>query len=233
MLYLDTVSPTLLKIIEVVSQEPLFKDFRLVGGTALSLQLGHRLSIDADFFSNAEFDKDEARLKLADLLPGLMVMQETKHGFAAVFEQVKLDLYTWPVPFKLPPLEIENLRLATLEDIAALKLEAIVNRKEEKDFRDVHALLSVFSLAQMLDFFRERIPSRDLRLVVDHLAAAPAAERSDAIALLKPIDFEVVAAEILKAIQEHLALLRAEHAHIAEQRLQQRLQNLKKDDKAS
>lgn len=50
MLHLETVSPALLKIIKAVSDEPMFQDFRLVGGTALSLQLGHRTSVDAEFF---------------------------------------------------------------------------------------------------------------------------------------------------------------------------------------
>lgn len=231
MLYLETVSPSLLKIIQTISDEPQFVDFRLVGGTALSLQLGHRLSVDADFFSNHDFNQTEAQQKLAELLPGFSVMKESKHGFAGVFEDVKIDLYTWGVPFQKPSLMSERMRLADMEDIAALKLEAIVNRKEEKDFRDVHALLSVFSLAQMLDFFKQRITHRDLRLVIDHLAAAPAAERSDSIVLLKSIPYETVASDILQAIQQHFDFLRTEHARLAEQRLQQRLENLKTKDK--
>lgn len=229
MLYLDTVSPALLKIIQIVSKELLFADFRLVGGTALSLQLGHRLSVDADFFSNSDFDKDRARLKLAELLPGFAVLKESSHGFAGVYQNVKLDLYTWPVPFLSPLIETAGIRMAHLEDIAALKLEAIVNRKEEKDFRDIHALLSVFSLAQLLDFFKLRIPSRDLRLVVDHLAAAPAANRLESISLLKVIDYKIISETILAAIRDHLAFLKNEHLRIAEENLRQRLQNIKKD----
>ena len=159
MLHLETVTPALLKIISAVSGEPMFQDFRLVGGTALSLQLGHRTSVDA-----------------------------------------------------------------------ALKLDAVINRKEEKDFRDIHALLSVYSLAELLTFYRERILHRELRLVIDHLAAAPAADRQASIELFKPVEYESVANDIILAIQNHLAFLKAEQTRLAEERLRQRLNPLKKED---
>lgn len=233
MLHLETVSPALLKIISAVSGEPMFQDFRLVGGTALSLQLGHRTSVDADFFSEKSFDNRAAEEKLAQILPGFSVLKESPHGFAGFSKSVKLDLYTWNIPFLLPPIEADGLRMAALPDIAALKLDAIISRKEEKDFRDVHALLSVFSLAELLTFYRERIPHRDLRLVIDHLAAAPAADRQESIGLFKPVEYDTVAADIILAIQNHLAFMKAEQTRLAEERLRQRLDNLKKEDDLS
>ena len=104
------------------------------------------------------------------------------------------------------------------------------NRKEEKDFRDVHALLSVYTLGELLDFYRERIPGRDLRLVIDHLAAAAAADRQQPVILLKPAEYEQIAADIIRAIQEHLAFLKAEKSRQAEERLRQRLDTLKKEN---
>ncbi|MFN0035864.1 MAG: nucleotidyl transferase AbiEii/AbiGii toxin family protein [Saprospiraceae bacterium] len=228
MLYLETVSPALLKIIQAVSSEPMFREFRLVGGTALSLYLGHRLSVDADFFSENPFDKREAEAKLLHRLPGFVIMKESPHGFAGVYEGVKLDLYTWNVPFLLPPIESDGMRLAAIPDIVALKLDAIINRKEEKDFRDVHALLSVYPLSELLEFYHERIPHRDLRLVIDHLAAAPAADRQQPVVLLKNVDYATVAEDILQAIRNHLADLKSTQTRLAEARLQQRLEEIKK-----
>jgi hypothetical protein len=57
MLHIETVTPTLLNLIKVICAEPFFQQFRLVGGTALSLDLGHRMSVDADFFTNAAFEQ--------------------------------------------------------------------------------------------------------------------------------------------------------------------------------
>ncbi len=175
MLYFETVSPTLLKIIQAISSEPVFGDYRLVGGTALSLYMGHRQSVDAYFFSNNAFDVREKEAALVRLLPGFSILKESPHGFAGIYEGVKLDLYTWNVPFLLPSVEMEGIRMAAMPDIVALKLDAVIEWKEEKDYRDIHALLSKYSLAKMLAFYKERIPHRDLRLVVDHLSAAPAA----------------------------------------------------------
>lgn len=228
MLHLETVSPALLKIIRAVSSDPVFQDFRLVGGTALSLILGHRISVDADFFSEKPFDNRQAEMALNRLLPGFVVIKESPHGFAGVYQAVKLDLYTWNVPFLLPPIQSEEMRMAALPDIAALKLDAIVNRKEEKDFRDIHALLSVYSLGELLAFYQERIPHHDLRLVIDHLAAAPAADRQQPVMLLRQIDYSEVADDIIQAIQRHIAALKDEQTRLAEARLQQRIDEIKK-----
>jgi len=228
MLYLETVSAPLLKIVRAVSSSPVFRNFRLVGGTALSLVLGHRKSVDADFFSDQPFDKRIAEGELLKLLPGFVIMKESVHGFAGIYEGVKLDLYTWNMPFLLPAMEQEGIRMAAVPDIVALKFDAAIERKEEKDFRDIHALLSVYPLGELLAFYRERIPHKDLRLVVDHLAAAPAANRQQPIELLKEVNYEVVAREIIQAIQNHIAHLKAEKTRMAEERLRQRIEEAKK-----
>lgn len=230
MLYLETVSPPLLKIIRAVSSDPLFQDFRLVGGSALSLCLGHRLSGDADFFSNSTFDKRAAEAALLKWLPGFTIMKESPHGFAGIFEGVKLDLYTWHVPFLLPAVESEGMRMAAIPDIVALKLDAAIERKEEKDFRDIHALLSIHPLAELLAFYKDRIPHRDLRLVVDHLAAAPAANRQPSIVLLRQTEYETVASEIIQAIQQHIADMKATQIRLADERLRLRTEALKKKE---
>jgi len=154
-------------------------------------------------------------------------MKESSHGFAGIFEGVKLDLYTWNVPFLIPPIESDGIRLAAVPDVATLKLGAIIGRKEEKDFRDIHALLSQYSLADLLNWHRERIPHIDLRVVIDHLAAAPTADRQEPIQLLHPIDYAKVSEDIILAIQNHLADLKAQQIRLAEECLQKRLEALK------
>ena len=231
MLHLETVSPPLLKIIKEVSSDDFFQHFRLVGGTALSLCLGHRKSVDADFFSNQSFEIGLAEKALLRVLPGYATIKIAPHGLSGFFEGVKIDLYTWHVPFLSPVEELEGIRMAALPDIAALKLDAIIERKEEKDFRDIHALLGVYPLSELLDFYRERIPHRDLRLVVDHLAAAPATNRQQSIELLRPLDYSVVSSAIIHAIQAHIASLKNQQLRKAEERLQNRLDQIQKRKK--
>jgi hypothetical protein len=170
MLHLNTVSITLLEIIQRVSQKEEFSPFRLVGGTALSLYLGHRISIDADFFTEKPFDKKLIESYLVEIFPSAIKVSETTYGFTWVYENVKMDLYDWKVPFINPPFEESSMRLASIEDIAAYKLEAIVGRKTEKDFRDVAELLSHFSFSQLLEFYRKKYPYSDLKVVLENLA---------------------------------------------------------------
>jgi hypothetical protein len=192
--------------------------------------LGHRLSVDADFFSNSPFNTQVAEEKLYQVLPGFSLLKMSPHGIAGFYHNVKIDLYTWHVPFLLPPIEEEGMRMAALPDIAALKLEAVVNRKEEKDFRDIHALLSVFSLVELLEFYHARVAGRDPRLVLDHLSAAPAVDRSEPVTLLKNTSYEQVSEDLLNAIRNHIALVKMEKERQAEDRLRERLKYLKKQN---
>jgi hypothetical protein len=228
MLHLQTVTPTLLKIIRTVSGEPYFQAFRLVGGTALSLQLGHRMSVDADFFSNESFDKEEAATILFHLLPGFLLLKKSAHGFAGTYEGVKLDVYTWGAPFLLPPVETKDIRMADLRDIAALKLEAITNRKEEKDFRDVHALLQRFSMAELIAFFKDRYPHHNPKMLTDHLLAAPFVERDLSIRLFSEVSWEKLTSDIVQAVGDFYEEKRKQRAAMEEERLRQRLEAIPK-----
>ncbi len=231
MLYLQTVAPHLLKIIRAVSAAPFFEQFRLVGGTALSLHLGHRQSVDADFFSSQDFDLDGAIQELSSILPGFLVLKMSTHGFAGIHQGVKIDLYTWGVSFLLPPIQEEGIRLADLPDVASLKLEAIINRKEEKDFRDVHALLQKFTLGELLGFFKDRYPHYSPRMVTDHLLAVRHVERDKSIKLVKEISWEEVESELVGSVrqfyEEKARLLKAKE----ENELKHRLEEIKKRNK--
>jgi len=186
------------------------------------------MSIDADFFSNEDFDKDTATNVLSSILPGFMVLRKSLHGFAAMYEGVKLDLYTWATPFLLSPVESDGIRMADLPDIAALKLEAITNRKEEKDFRDIHALLMRYKLADLIRFFQERYPNHSPRILTDHLLAAPYVERDLTIRLLTDDSWEKIGSDIVQAVTSFYEEGARERAMREEASFQQRLDELKK-----
>lgn len=115
------------------------------------------------------------------------------------------------MPFLLPAVESNGIRLAAIEDVAALKLDAIVQRKEEKDYRDAHALLSRFSLSRLLTIYREHYPNNSSRIVVDHLAAVEHIPHDDSIWLLRPASWELVVRDIQSAIQDYFSELKNEH----------------------
>ncbi len=200
MLHFDTVSVTLLEIIRRISGQPELSAFRLVGGTALSLYLGHRISIDADFFTDRAFDKKEVEMFLVRLLPGIMKVNETAYGFTWVYEGVKIDFYDWKVPFLYPAVEEDHIRLASIEDVAAYKLDAIVGRKAEKDYWDVAELLMRFSLAEMLGLYQKKFPYNSPRIVLDHLSVVGSLSPGPGVVLLNSGSWEQVTRTIDTAI---------------------------------
>lgn len=203
MLHLDTVSSTLLNIIRTVSGREELTGFRLVGGTALSLYLGHRISVDADFFTDRGFDKRVVEQTLLTAFPGIRKIQEAAYGFTWVHQDVKLDFYDWKVPFLQAPTEEDGMRLASLADVAAYKLDAVVGRKTEKDFRDVAQLLQSFTLTEMMGFYTAKFPYNDPRIVLDHLTLAGRVGRDPELVLLSEKLWPDVVNEITEALRSY------------------------------
>ncbi len=231
MLHIETVTPALLGIIRNVCAEPFFDQFRLVGGTALSLDLGHRMSVDADFFTNEPFEKEEAMQVLQKILPNFMVLKSSPHGFAGTYQGIKMDMYTWGMPFLLPAIETEGIRKADIRDIAALKLEAIIQRKEEKDFRDVHALLKKFSLSELIDFFKTRYPHHNAKMLTDHLLAASYIERDLSVYLFDETSWEQVGLDIEQVVKNFYQTMKAQKEQAEKDSLRQRIEAIKNREK--
>jgi len=183
--YLNTVSGNLLEILKQLMQMEELNPFRLVGGTALSLQLGHRISADIDLFTDAEYGSIDFT-NLDNLLEKtfpyteMLYLGNTSFGKSYYIgrnrnEAVKLDLF-YTDTFIRPIIETKSIRMASIEEIAAMKMEVIGNGGRKKDFWDIHELLNVLSLEKILALHAERCPyshSKDVlknKLVDFHFA---------------------------------------------------------------
>lgn len=156
MLHTHTVRDELLELLEKISADETFSSFSMVGGTSLALQIGHRYSIDLDFFSVSEFDHLEILEKLQSF-GSVIVTNQTKNILNTLIDGLKVDFVNYTLyPFIREPIIEQKIRLASKEDIAAMKLHAISNRGTKKDFIDLYFLLKHFSLIQMIDFYREK-----------------------------------------------------------------------------
>lgn len=167
MLYYNTVTPLLQNALKKLMLTEVLKPFRLVGGTSLSLQLGHRESVDIDLFTDltyntVDFKTIEEYLTLN--FPYVSTSNIDLVGFGKSFyigdselDYVKLDLY-YTDPFIRPVKKINNIRLADIEDIIAMKLDVVSRNGRKKDFWDLHELLEQYSISQMLEFYFERYP---------------------------------------------------------------------------
>lgn len=161
--------------------------FYLAGGTALALRLGHRRSVDFDWFREAPID-DPLRLAADLRAAGLpfeteRVEKGTLHGRAG---GVRVSFLEYAYPLLRPLREAEGLRLADLEDIAAMKLAgAVAQRGSKKDFLDVFALGRRFGLGEMLSFYREKYGVEDVGHVLVALAWFDDADRERTPTLLQ------------------------------------------------
>lgn len=168
MLYFNTISSSLKFVLLKLMNAEEFLDFRLVGGTALSLQLGHRVSVDIDLFTDADygtidFEKIEKYLKSnftyinyfsnLPVLPGTSyLVGETKD------DAIKLDIF-YTDSFILDAVQTdENIRLAAIGELVAMKIDVIQRGGRKKDFWDLHELIDKYTLKDMLSLHKQRYP---------------------------------------------------------------------------
>ncbi len=166
MLYWDTVNDLLKESLVKLMHAEELKDFRLVGGTALSLYLGHRISVDIDLFTDApygsvDFDAIEAFLNRS--FPHVNGDFGGNPGMGKSYligtspdSVVKLDLYYSMDPFFQDLMEEDGIRMATQEEIIAMKIDVVQRIVRKKDFWDLHELLSKYSINNMITLHRKR-----------------------------------------------------------------------------
>ena len=138
----NVILSTTLELLVTLQQDEELSSFFLVGGTALALQIGHRFSVDLDLFTQNPFDTQSLSDSLASKYD-FKISSVSKNTLLGVVNSVKVDFLTHAYPLVNPILEIEGLRLASVEDIGAMKLNAIAHSGQRlKDFIDVYCLLA-------------------------------------------------------------------------------------------
>lgn len=155
---------------------PLFTDlknnFYLAGGTALALQLGHRDSVDFDFFCKNSFLTSELTQKVEQIFTGHQVMktQEAKDTLTFIIDTgIKISFFTYSYELIKQLREEKCFKLASVEDIACMKLSAITSRSVLKDYIDLYFILQRIELGTLLDFVKEKFPTIDTNLILKSL----------------------------------------------------------------
>lgn len=152
MLYLETVESSTLELLKKLQRLPVLEQTRLVGGTALALQLGHRKSIDLDFFGTIDCEAEYLRESIAGIA-SLTILKESPHIHIYIVDGIKVDIVNYKYPWLDDVVLEQGLRLASVSDIAAMKITAIIGRGTKKDFIDIAFLLHHFSLEEILHFY--------------------------------------------------------------------------------
>lgn len=209
MLHKEPVDQSTLELLIQLQQKEYMKGFYLVGGTALALKMGHRKSIDLDLFSDFSFDS----VQLLDHL-------STDFSFALFFSanntlkgsinQVQVDILAHRYPLVYDPIIVENICMLSVEDITAMKLNAIsVSGQRVKDFIDIYFLLEIYSIEEMIGFYKKKYSQYNEANVLKSLCWFEEVDLSDWPVLLKTpkLRWETVKKRIKEATSQYLKQL--------------------------
>lgn len=207
MLQTQSVYPRTLELLKkLMAFEPL-NQFNLVGGTALALQVGHRISVDLDLFTNQLFDANELKWALEKEFgkENIVWQLEKDHTLLLLINDIKVDIIHYPYPL-IDDLIIENgIRLLSSKDIAAMKLSAISKRGSKKDFFDIYELLQQrHTMGEMFSFFKEKFSNSELSFIVRSLFYFEDADIQEDPIMIKKVTWQEVQQEITKRTKQFI-----------------------------
>ncbi|MBC7776268.1 MAG: nucleotidyl transferase AbiEii/AbiGii toxin family protein [Phycisphaerae bacterium] len=201
MLQHHTVEPGTLGLLKKIMAVPELSGFNLAGGTALALQIGHRKSVDLDFFGARPIDKDEM-VALLEVLGDLHVLQHSRNILIFNLDGIKVDFVNYKYLWLREITINEGIRLVSLPDIGAMKLGAIAGRGKKRDFTDLYFLLKKFTLTKLLAFYREKYPDGNEFLVLRSLTYFDDADEDKDLELFQKADWPEVKKSIANEVKK-------------------------------
>ncbi|MGB3005362.1 MAG: nucleotidyl transferase AbiEii/AbiGii toxin family protein [Chitinophagaceae bacterium] len=168
MLQYSTIEPRTLDVLKGLMQIPALNDFYLVGGTALALYLGHRVSVDIDLFSTNDFNNESLIAPLEDNFPGFSYRNtHNPIGLFGFIDGIKVDFVKHHHHPLIDKTVIEDgIRLLSIPEIMAMKISAIMKRGVKKDFWDIAELLKQYTVEDFIRYYTKKYPSQQLLVSV-------------------------------------------------------------------
>ena len=195
----QTIEPGTLQLLKQLQELPLLKASRLVGGTALALQLGHRKSVDLDLFGAIDAGSEELLDALSDA-HSLTVVKESRNINIYLIDGIKVDIVNYKYEWIDKPVEEEAIILAGIKDIAAMKIAAVVGRGTKKDFIDLYFLLRQYSLKEILQLYLQKYPDGSLFIAMKSLTYFEDAETEPMPFMFENVNWEDVKARIRQEV---------------------------------
>jgi predicted nucleotidyltransferase component of viral defense system len=199
MLQTQTVQPKLLELLRQIMSCEVFDGFNLVGGTSLSLQMGHRFSIDIDMFGNSEISESEFIEELSQF-GKVITLKKSKSIIIFSIDGIKVDFVNYKYPLIDKINTVQNIRLVSDKDIAAMKLNAIAGRGSKKDFIDLYFLLKKYSLDEMFAFYNSKYLDGSEFMVRKSLNYFDDADNEEMPVMFKEINWEHIKREIINTL---------------------------------
>jgi predicted nucleotidyltransferase component of viral defense system len=204
MLQKSTIEPATLELLRSLLGKAYLQQFNLAGGTALALYLGHRTSVDLDLFTNASFDEQKMMESLMQDY-SVTLLYTASGTLKTIINDVNVDVIVHKYPNLEDPLVTENIRLYSVPDIIAMKLNAIsVSGQRSKDFIDIYYALKHYDVGRMLSFYQQKYNQPGDMHILKSLIYFDDVDLSDWPVLLKDpgLKWDQVKKRIEKAVLE-------------------------------
>jgi predicted nucleotidyltransferase len=203
MLYYETVDLETLVLLQKLQDLPIFKEMRLVGGTSLALQIGHRKSIDIDLFGKLSVEYEELVDEIKTVGHVIQLNNSKNiHGF--LINNIKVDIVNYEYNWLRDKITYDNIHLASIEDIAAMKLNAIIGRGSKKDFIDLYYILNNYTLSELMAFYDRKYLDGSRFLVLKSLVYFEDAETEVMPFMFNNISWQNVKAQISKVHADYV-----------------------------
>ncbi len=204
MLHYETVYPETLELLKELSASPELSDFFLVGGTAVSLHIGHRISVDLDFFSQKDINTDSLKMFLSSRysIHNTITDVNTLSCFIKYKEtSIKVEFISYKYDLLRPVVTIDGINLLELDDLIPMKLSAISGRGAKKDFCDIYFLLQKFSITQMLELYRKKFETENIFHLIKSLTYFDLADNDPEPIILDKVEWDKIKNRFIKEIK--------------------------------
>lgn len=197
----NIILPETIQLLELLQADIYLKDFFLVGGTALALQLGHRFSVDLDLFIIEPFDTHMLEPMMVERYD-MFVDYVAPNTIRGSIKGVKIDLIRHGYPLVHPLIIQDGLRLASMEDIAAMKLNAIAHSGQRmKDFVDVYFILEHLSLDSLLRAYEIKYANSNPMIPLKALTYFDEIDpNTDPPMMVKAVSFKEIQSRLLASV---------------------------------
>lgn len=154
-MYSEALSEETIQAVDKIKKCSFAQKFYLAGGTALAIQIGHRKSIDLDFFSRETIDVANLKKELSNV-GKLTIVSEDKNTLNCNLDNVKISFFRYGYDLMYPIVDFEGMKIADIRDIAAMKIDTIASRGSKKDFIDFYFLLEIYNINEIIRFFEKK-----------------------------------------------------------------------------
>jgi hypothetical protein len=179
------------RVVQLLAAKDL-SSFYLAGGTALALQLGHRISRDFDFFSCETFDEEGLLQRMQDA--GVSLVSKAPETLHLQLLDIKVSFLGYRYPVLFPFGSWMSLRVADPRDIACMKISAVAGRGSRRDFVDLYVTARQYGLPHLLELFRQKYAQLDFNLLhaLKSLTYFTDAEKEPMPKMLAPIPWQEI-----------------------------------------